>query len=65
MEVRTALEARDQLLQGIRSWFSDAGFIEVETPILTHRPTGAAARPFTTYHNSAEAELCLRVAPEL
>ena len=38
MEVRTALESRDQLLKGIRSWFLDTGFIEVETPIVLSTP---------------------------
>ncbi len=38
MEVRFALEARGQLLNGIRSWFSDAAFTEVETPIVLSTP---------------------------
>ena len=38
MEVRSALEARDQLLKGIRSWFSDAAFVEVETPLVLSTP---------------------------
>lgn len=60
MEVRTALEARDQLFKGIRSWFSDAGFIEVETPIVLSTPC---------MEDHIDALVCgdryLRTSPEL
>jgi lysyl-tRNA synthetase class 2 len=46
-----------------RCWAAD--FTEVETPMLNAIATGAAARPFTTFHNALDAEFFLRIAPEL
>ena len=43
----------------------DAGFIEVETPMLHPIPGGAAAKPFKTHHNALDMEMFLRIAPEL
>jgi lysyl-tRNA synthetase class 2 len=43
----------------------DAGFIEVETPMMQVIPGGAVARPFITHHNALDMELYLRIAPEL
>jgi len=43
----------------------DHGYIEVETPMLTGLPTGAAARPFKTHHNALDIDLYARIAPEL
>jgi lysyl-tRNA synthetase, class II len=42
-----------------------AGFVEVETPMLHPIPGGATARPFVTHHNALDADLYLRIAPEL
>ncbi|HBO93093.1 MAG TPA: lysine--tRNA ligase, partial [Gammaproteobacteria bacterium] len=41
------------------------GYLEVETPMMQVIPGGATARPFSTYHNSLDMELFLRIAPEL
>ena len=49
----------------MRTFFNDAGYFEVETPILQSIPGGAAARPFITHHNALDIPLYLRVANEL
>ena len=49
----------------MRRILEDHGYIEVETPMLTPLPTGAAARPFKTHHNALDIDLYARIAPEL
>ena len=56
---------RSQILQEIRSYLTDAGYIEVETPTLHNISGGATARPFTTHHNALDMELYVRIALEL
>ncbi|MBE3577289.1 MAG: lysine--tRNA ligase [Limnochordales bacterium] len=56
---------RSQIVQAIRRFFIDRGYLEVETPVLHPIAGGANARPFTTYHNALEMPLYLRIAPEL
>ncbi len=62
---RATLARRSQVLQAVRERCWAAGFLEVETPILNPIPTGAAARPFATYHHALDSEFFLRIAPEL
>ena len=64
-EVRKTFEVRARLISGIRAFFEERGFLEVETPMMHHLPGGATARPFKTHHNALDMELYLRVAPEL
>jgi len=64
-EVRSVFETRSQIVRSIRRYFDDRGYVEVETPMLTALPTGAAARPFTTHHNALDIDLYARIAPEL
>lgn len=64
-EVRRVFEARSQIIRLIRKFFDDRRYIEVETPMLTALPTGAAARPFVTHHNALDIDLYARIAPEL
>jgi lysyl-tRNA synthetase class 2 len=64
-DVREIFIKRHKIINFIRNFLIDRGFIEVETPILQPVPSGAVARPFKTYHNELEAELFLRIAPEL
>ena len=64
-EVRRVFEKRSQIIRLIRSYFDSRGYVEVETPMLTPMPSGAAARPFTTHHNALDMDLYARIAPEL
>jgi len=56
---------RSLMLQEIRKFLQERGFLEVETPMLQDIPGGAAARPFETHHNALNMPLTLRIAPEL
>ena len=56
---------RSRLIQSLRRFFHERGFVEVETPMMHSIPGGAAARPFVTHHNALDIDLYLRVAPEL
>jgi lysyl-tRNA synthetase, class II len=64
-DVRRVFEKRAQIIRLIRAFFDARGYIEVETPMLTPLPTGAAARPFVTHHNALDIDLYARIAPEL
>lgn len=64
-EVRERFVRRSRALAEIRAFFTERGFLEVETPMLHTLATGAAAKPFRTYHNALGMDLVLRVAPEL
>ena len=56
---------RTKLFNAMREFFNNAGYFEVETPILQPIAGGAAARPFVTHHNSLDIPLYLRIANEL
>ncbi len=58
-------QIRSRLVSEMRNFFSDHGFIEVETPMMQPQPGGAIAKPFTTHHNAMDMKLYLRIAPEL
>lgn len=64
-EVRNTFIVRSKIIQAIRKFLDDRGFLEVETPILNTIPGGAAARPFVTHHNTLDIDMYLRIAPEL
>jgi lysyl-tRNA synthetase class 2 len=63
--VKEVFIKRTKLFNAMRSFFNDAGYFEVETPVLQPIPGGAAARPFTTHHNSLDIPLYMRIANEL
>ncbi|MEG0467219.1 MAG: lysine--tRNA ligase [Mucinivorans sp.] len=64
-EVRKTFIARAKIINTMREYFNDHGYLEVETPILQSIPGGAAARPFITHHNALDIPLYLRIANEL
>lgn len=64
-DVRSTFVTRSRVLSFIRRYLDDRGFLEVETPMMTQLPGGAAARPFVTHHNDLSQDLYMRVAPEL
>ena len=63
--VKEVFIKRTKLFNAMRSFFNDAGYFEVETPVLQPIPGGAAARPFTTHHNALDIPLYMRIANEL
>ncbi len=63
--VKEVFVKRTKLFNAMRSFFNDAGYFEVETPILQPIAGGAAARPFITHHNALDVPLYMRIANEL
>ncbi|RCS26608.1 lysine--tRNA ligase [Polaribacter sp. WD7] len=63
--VKEVFVKRTKLFNAMRSFFNNAGYFEVETPVLQPIPGGAAARPFVTHHNSLDIPLYMRIANEL
>jgi lysyl-tRNA synthetase class 2 len=64
-ETRAVFITRAKVIAAIRRFLDDAGFVEVETPILQPIYGGAAARPFVTHHNQLDRDFYLRIATEL
>jgi len=64
-EVKETFFKRSQIIKEIRSFLDGREFLEVETPVLTAIPGGAAARPFDTYHNALDLPMHLRISLEL
>jgi lysyl-tRNA synthetase class 2 len=64
-EVLERFKSRSTIVDTIRRFLTDRGFLEVETPMMQAIPGGAAARPFITHHNALDIDLYLRIAPEL
>jgi lysyl-tRNA synthetase class 2 len=62
---RTVFLTRSKIIGSLRRQLESRGFIEVETPMMQPIYGGAAARPFTTHHNTLDLDLYLRIAPEL
>ncbi len=63
--VKEVFVKRTKLFNAMRNFFNDAGYFEVETPVLQPIPGGAAARPFVTHHNALDVPLYMRIANEL
>eukprot|EP00300_Choanocystis_sp_HF-7_P036474 c52324_g1_i1.p1 GENE.c52324_g1_i1~~c52324_g1_i1.p1 ORF type:complete len:566 (+),score=157.95 c52324_g1_i1:26-1699(+) len=64
-QIRPIFEKRAAVINYIRSYLTQRRFLEVETPMMSDKHGGAAAKPFKTMHNDLKQEMCLRVAPEL
>ncbi len=64
-EVREIFRLRSKTISALRRWLDEHNYLEVETPILQPIYGGAAARPFTTYHNQLKQQLYLRISFEL
>ena len=62
---RNTFRMRSRIVQYMREYLNHLDYLEVETPMMQAIPGGATARPFTTYHNTLEMDLFLRIAPEL
>ncbi|MFB9383842.1 lysine--tRNA ligase [Pseudonocardia petroleophila] len=64
-QAREMVRTRSEVVRTVRSVLHDASFVEVETPMLQLQHGGATARPFVTHANALDADLYLRIAPEL
>lgn len=63
--VKRVFEQRTMIVNTMRNFFNEKGYLEVDTPVLQSIPGGAAARPFITHHNALDIDLYLRIANEL
>ncbi len=64
-EVKNTFVMRSKIINAIRNYLNDLGYIEVDTPVLHTLEIGAAARPFKTHHNSLDIDMYLRIETEL
>ena len=62
---REVFDRRSAVIREMRRFLDDHGYVEVETPMLTSKATGAVAKPFETFHNALSIPLYARIAPEL
>ncbi|GFZ89823.1 lysine--tRNA ligase [Compostibacillus humi] len=65
MESKNTFVLRSKIIQSMRNYLNNEGFLEVETPMMHNIPGGASARPFITHHNALDIDLYMRIAIEL
>jgi len=65
LEVKEKFIMRSKVVSAIRAFLDEAGYLEVETPVLQPQYGGATAEPFTTHHNALDLDLFLRISDEL
>ncbi|MFP4418049.1 MAG: lysine--tRNA ligase [Fibrobacterota bacterium] len=63
-EIMQRFKMRTAIIKAIRNYLDDNGFLEIETPVLTNKASGAMARPFITHNNALDIDVYLRIAPE-
>ncbi len=63
-ETRELFKKRIKVINTIRNFLNDNDFLEVETPVLQTKPSGALAKPFQTHHNALDIDMFLRISPE-
>jgi len=64
-EVKQKFYIRSKIIESLRSFLLENGFMEVDTPVLQPIPGGASAQPFCTHYNAYDRDVFLRIAPEL
>ncbi len=63
-DTRKRFLVRIQFIRELRNYLDSLGYMEIETPILNNKPSGATARPFKAHHNALDLDVYLRIAPE-
>ena len=63
-EVMNRFKTRTKIIRTIRNYLDDNAFVEIDTPVLTNKASGAMARPFVTHNNALDIDVFLRIAPE-
>ncbi len=63
-ETRNRFMVRVKFIRELRNYLDNLGYMEIETPILNNKASGATARPFKSHHNALDLDVYLRIAPE-
>jgi lysyl-tRNA synthetase class 2 len=63
-ESMARFKLRTKLVRALRDYLDDHGFMEIDTPVLTNKASGAMATPFVTHYNALDMDVYLRIAPE-